>query len=154
MKKLIYKYDDSFESWVFTTEERAQENIDSSRAFEAKTWGEFKSILPSKDYEWIAEILIERQFEDKVEDDESFEPSDDEPFTEGDWILDADYPGYLVYENVDHLPTHIIEKHAEEVITMHDGIYYKLALGIIGSLIKDLNVSGISAEHRPDLDFR
>jgi len=155
MKKLVYQYDDVYESWVFTTEEEAQKQEDRYSAFSASTWGDFKKRLPKEDYEWIGPILagnhLEREDYTEEEVEKLEEPPADAPFKQHSWHEWNEFPQFLIFYQEDHFPKAILEKYGEKQVTVHDGWYYQFEKEVLKELIKALKERGIECERRDDL---
>ena len=120
-------------------------------AMEAPTWGKFKDIIPPKEYESLLKKVQDGETEqDKVSSD------DESPFDPGVWFpewYDGDYPDWIQQEQGKWLPKSVIKRFAEQVNSVHNGLFWSIKARSEKSIVRELRRIGFKVTRRDDLIF-
>jgi hypothetical protein len=145
--KLLYRIVSHNCGVVFATEERALYIAEINRALRtARTWGEFRDLMPVKEYE---EIVGRMEFENE----EQMEPDPDEEFS-GEWFTEeGDYPDWLQSEMNFVIPHDILELYGERKDTLLNGSYWHISKENMEPMAEALRARGYIVEAAQELAF-
>jgi hypothetical protein len=143
---LIYYWSDPFSSWVITTLDqlRQQETIDNA-FYNCTTWDELEKSIDSDNFNFLYNLYcdnheIENELDKNSEIDwEAFED-----------IYPSTFPTPLIYLIEEIIPVELLQKHSNEVLTMHDGSYYQISEENIKQLINELSKAGYTLDFYED----
>lgn len=118
----------------------------------AKTWGEFRAMLPAGEWDSIAYSL--NPDEDPDEDSED-RFADDLPFNAErlPGFSDGDYPDWLMQRMLDILPEDILDKYAEINATIHSGNLCFIEEGNLENVRRELEDRGFVMKDGSHLDY-
>jgi len=134
---------DGYEGVLFARRKDAEDVAQIRKALEnSKTWGEFRTNLPSGEWEQNLELC----FADFPADDKAFD-TDDVP-----GYGDGDYPQWLKQTQLEWFPPVLIEKYAEVQNSVVNGQMLELPADKAEEIPVDLRAMGHSVE-RTDLDI-
>jgi hypothetical protein len=134
---------------VFARAVDAQQSHDIHTALGAKTWGEFRRLMPADAYM----ELMERKYE--YADELSAVPSDHDEFS-SDWVpgfCDGDYPDWLQAKMGEILPVEILDQFAVREQSVLNGPYWKLDPKCEAEVVDALRAAGYAVTKREDLAF-
>ena len=138
------------ESLVFAPPEEALRIHQIRQALEtAKTWGEFRDLMPERDYEELRERMS-----GNLDEEESF-PSDDTAF-EAEQVLgfsDGDYPDWLQAEADRFVPEDVLDRFGAMETTVFNGHFWRIAPTYESAIVEMLATHRITAIKREDLRF-
>ena len=118
----------------------------------AKTWGEFRAMLPAGEWDSIACSMD--LDEDPAEDiEDSF--GDTHPFNAEriPGFSDGDYPDWLTQRMLDILPKDILDKYAEISATIHSGNLCFIEEGHLQGIRRELEDRGFVLKDGSHLDY-
>ncbi|MDF2372685.1 MAG: hypothetical protein P1V21_18030 [Rhizobiaceae bacterium] len=147
MTKLLYRLVPHNGGAVFAEESRAMHIVQINRALDkSKTWGDFKSAMPSDEYLRIIEFV-------DFEDEDQSEPDPNEQF-DGCWLTEeGDYPDWLQLEMDNVIPGDILERYGKPADTFLNGTYWHIALENMEPMAEALRLDGYIVEAAQDLPF-
>ncbi len=135
---------------VFTTRQRGIEVSQMYAALEAKTWGEFRALMPTDAYaEHIAPCVEE----------DSEQPADNEPFEPSGLpgYDDGDFPPWLATEMDTVLPAAVFYEYAVGESSVLNGPFWTINLARLSEVVRRLEELGYEvkdAKSAGDLYFR
>lgn len=114
---------------VFAPPKVAEYNSAIHRALEATTWGEFKALMPPKEYKRLLNAVREGEYDLHTDDDHHAHkhrdlPSNDDPFDPTFWFPsygDGDYPDWLQKDQDLWLPDSILKRLARSDTSVLNG---------------------------------
>mgnify|MGYP000597806571 CR=1 FL=1 len=148
MHKLLYRIAPHNGGVVFAEEGRALEIARLHNALRiASTWGEFKTLIPAKEYS----AIVRRSFDDLGER----RPRSTDGFNAEQicgWS-DGDYPPWLQAEMHVCLDTDTLSRFAEERSTAINGKYWHIDPGVLPELLGHLRSAGVRTKRAEALPF-
>ena len=145
MRTIVYRHIHG-DQLVFAFEDEARRVSEIRTAIKtAKTWGEFKKLMPHKDYSEIIQAI----------DDLEKMPTGLDTFS-ADQVPgyhDGDYPTWLQAEMEHVLPAEILEKYAYQELSVFNGEFWSISSNRLSEILADLEVIGISTREENDLNF-
>lgn len=129
---LVYTESPANGGIVFADPERAAYVANLHHAIEtARTWGEFRSLIPVSEYESLMEVW------DEAGDDR---PMESEVFSSEQvpGYCDGDYPPWLQQEMGNVVPTEILDEFASTTSTMLNGNYWHIDPSHLGRMVERL----------------
>ena len=118
----------------------------------AKTWGEFRAMLPAGEWDAIAYSLDlgedpDEDIEDSFGDAHAFNAERLPGFSDGD------YPDWLMQRMPDILPKDILDKYAEISATIHSGNRCFIEEGNLENVRRELKDRGFVMKDGSHLDY-
>jgi hypothetical protein len=160
-KALFYTERPDQTSLVFAPPKVAEYNSAIHRALEAKTWGEFKAIIPVKEYKQLLQRLRGGQYD--LESDDAHDadkhhtlPQSNEPFDPEFWFpgfSEGDYPDWLQQKQDLWLPPATLRHFARCDTSVLNGDFWIIDPTFEKDIVDELRREGFSVTRRGDLSF-
>jgi hypothetical protein len=115
----------------------------------AKTWGEFKALMPAKDFSKVLDSYVE-DTEDVIEPPSEQEPFD---FTCARGFEEGDYPTWLQAKMDRIIPYSILQKFGSLQSTFLNGSYWGISSTSETEIVLELRQLGYVVARRDDLNF-
>lgn len=160
-RKLFYTNVPHMELLVFAPPKVAEYNSAIYRALEATTWGEFKAMIPPKEYKQLLKRLRDGEYD--LDDDEGDDthkqrnlPENNDPFDPDFWFpgfSEGDYPDWLQTKQDLWLPDSILERFARHDTSVLNGDFWIIDPVFEKDIVEELRREGFSVTRRDDLSF-
>ena len=160
-KTLFYRNKRDQTSLVFAPPKVAEYNSAIHHALAASTWGEFKALIPPKEYKQLLKRLRDGEYD--LDDDEGYDahkqrnlPENKDPFDPDFWIpgfSDGDYPDWLQKDQDLWLPDSILKRFASYETSVLNGPFWNINPDFEKDIVEELAREGFSVTRRNDLTF-
>jgi hypothetical protein len=133
---------------VFAPEELALGNANLHRALSrARTWGEFRMMVPRAEYSAIVQRSFDNCGERRPRSSDRFSAEQVAGWSDGD------YPEWL-QQNMDiYLPDAVLRRYGKSEGTMLNGKFWMIPPESGPSMIRELNALGFKVIHKRNLPF-
>jgi hypothetical protein len=122
----------------------------------AKTWGEFKALMPAKDFAKVLESYVENLSWNAEDDDVVEPPSKNEPFDPISCVRgfeEGDYPTWLQAKMDCVIPYEVLRKFGTRETTFLNGSYWGISSACEAEIVSELHHLGYVVQRRNDLMF-
>lgn len=149
--KLLYRWNETMESFVFADEVSAIRTDQLHRAiYRSKTWADLKAAVHPDDYWFVVSM-----FHDHDENTASIEPTGDIDwnFYDQETYSEGIYPSFLIYDMEDIIPDNILQMYGSEEVITDYGSYRRIAPKNLVPMITALTNRGYEVAPAGDLIF-
>ena len=148
---LFYRHVPHMESLVFAPPDLAENVSEIHKAFAAKTWGEFQSLMPEEAFWQLMGSGCENDWGELFVIPQADDPFDLESICPA--YFDGDYPHWLQKDQDLWLPKEILECWGKIESSVHNGTFWIINPKQEKKIVLRLRKLGILAQRRDDLHF-
>ena len=148
---LFYRHAPHMESLVFAPPNQAERVSEIHKAFAAKTWGEFQSLMPEESFCQLINLRCENDWDELFVIPQSNDPFDLESICPA--YFDGDYPDWLQKDQDLWLPEEILECCGKIESSVHNGPFWTINPKQEKKIVLRLRKLKIHAQRRDDLYF-
>jgi hypothetical protein len=155
---LFYKKVPHMESLVFSPSKVAEHISAIHHALESTTWGEFKALMPPKEYKQLLKKVRAGELDDLDNDDNKRRqlPSNGDPFDPELWFpgwCEGDYPDWLQARQAEWLPEPTLKRFGRIDTSVLNGDFWIIDPTFEKDIVEELRHLGFSVTRRDDLSF-
>ncbi len=150
--KFVFRWNDIMESFVFADLDHAISVDKVHRAlFTTKTWGELKSSIDDRNFDFILQIFLNDQDEDAG--DPALDELIDWKFFDTDLYGQGIFPAFLIYHMQEIIPEDILNKYGGDEIITDLGSYRQVKPEKLVPMISALTAQGYELAPAGNLKF-